>query len=123
MWTCLIGLTAALLMGLLDNGQLLFVYVFWIALSRTLVAALLNVTYHPVGPLYPVLLYYNQVVGSMVKIFALFHLDRQSWTRQKTRLATQSGGFDMMLSRISSKTMLMSSAAIFICVMYLIVMG
>ncbi|PNE02638.1 alginate biosynthesis protein Alg8 [Alcanivorax sp. MD8A] len=123
MWTCLIGLTAALLMGLLDNGQLLFVYVFWIALSRTLVAALLNVTYHPVGPLYPVLLYYNQVVGSMVKIFALFHLDRQSWTRQKTRLATQSGGFDMMLSRISSKTMLMSSAAIFICVMYLIAMG
>ena len=36
MWTCLIGLTATLLMGLLDNGQLLFVYVFWIALSRTL---------------------------------------------------------------------------------------
>jgi len=120
MWTCLIGLTAALMMASLQNGQLFAVYLFWIALSRTLVAALLTVTCHPVGPLYPVLLYYNQVVGSLVKIFALFHLDRQSWTRQKTTLSVQNAGFDAAFNRISSKTMLFAAGSLFVCLMVLL---
>ncbi|EKF74400.1 alginate biosynthesis protein Alg8 [Alcanivorax hongdengensis A-11-3] len=120
MWTCLIGLGAALGLGLLQNIQLLLVYLFWIALSRTLVTILLTLTYHPVGPLYPVLLYYNQIVGSLVKIYALFHLDRQSWTRQKTRLAARSGGFDVALARVSSKTMLVSALALFTGGIYLL---
>ncbi len=120
MWTCLIGLTAALMMASLQNWQLFAVYLFWISLSRTFVALLLTVTCHPVGPLYPVLLYYNQVVGSLVKIFALFHLDRQSWTRQKTTLSTQNAGFDVVLNRISSKTMLFSAGSLFVCLMMLL---
>lgn len=120
MWTCLIGLTAAVLMASLQNWQLLVVYLFWISLSRTMVAALLTVTSHPVGPLYPMLLYYNQVVGSLVKIFALFHLDRQSWTRQKTTLSVQKAGFDAAFNRISSKTMLFSAASLFVCLMMLL---
>ena len=120
MWTCLIGLTAAFMLASLQNWQLFLVYLFWISLSRTFVALLLTVTCHPVGPLYPVLLYYNQVVGSLVKIFALFHLDRQSWTRQKTTLSNQNAGFDVVLNRISSKTMLFSAASLFVCLMMLL---
>ena len=120
MWTCLIGLTAALMMASLQNWQLFVVYLFWISLSRTFVALLLKVTCHPVGPLYPVLLYYNQVVGSLVKIFALFHLDRQSWTRQKTKLSVQNAGFDAAFNRISSKTMLFSAGSLFVCLMMLL---
>jgi len=120
MWTCLVGLTVALMMASLQHWQVFAVYVFWIALSRTLVAALLTLTCHPVGPLYPVLLYYNQIVGSLVKIFALFHLDRQSWTRQKTTLSVQNAGFDAVFNRISSKTMLFAAGSVFVCLMVLL---
>ena len=120
MWTCLVGLTAALLMAALHNLQVFFVYLFWIALSRTLVTLLLTATRHPVGALYPLLLYYNQVVGSLVKIFALFHLDRQSWTRQKTRLSVQGAGFDVAFNRISSKAMLLSAGSLFVCLMLIL---
>ncbi|MOA69655.1 hypothetical protein D3C78_1979640 [compost metagenome] len=40
-------------------------------------------------------------------------MDQQSWTRQKTTLATGSVDFDTSLNRWSSKAMLFSSIAIF----------
>ena len=36
-------------------------------------------------PLFVVTLYYNQVVGAAIKIFASYHPDRQKWTRQQAK--------------------------------------
>ena len=35
---------------------------------------------HKIGPAYPVILYYNQIMGALVKIYVFFRLDQQSWT-------------------------------------------
>jgi glycosyltransferase Alg8 len=113
MWTSLLGLTASLLAALLFGIQFLLVYLFWVLLTRSLVSLLLVFAGHPVDPLYPLVLYYNQIVGSLMKVYALFHMDQQSWTRQKTTLERSPLSFDRALNRWSSKTMLASSFALF----------
>lgn len=113
MWTCLMGLSASVVAGLLFGIQYLLLYLFWVLLSRTLVTLLFFFAKHPVHPMYPFVLYYNQIVGSVMKIYAMFHLDQQSWTRQKTTLANGNAAFDTRLNKWSSKAMLVSSIAIF----------
>lgn len=112
MWTCLVGLTGALVAGLVFGIQYLLIYLFWILLSRSLVCLLFFLTRHPVDPLYPFVLYYNQIVGSLMKVYSMFHMDQQSWTRQKTTLKS-SNNLDAALNRWTSKGMLMASIAIF----------
>ena len=113
MWTCLMGLSASIVAGLLFGIQYLLLYLFWVLLSRTLVTLLFFFTKHPVDPIYPFVLYYNQIVGSVMKVYTMFHMDQQSWTRQKTTLSNGSVSFDAALNRWTSKTMLLSSIAIF----------
>ncbi|CAD5107310.1 glycosyltransferase [Zestomonas carbonaria] len=113
MWTSLLGLTASLTAALLYGAQFLVVYLFWILLSRTLVTLLMPFSGHRVDPLYPLVLYYNQILGSLMKIHAMFHMDQQSWTRQKTTLSGGAAGLDLALNRLTSKTMLASSVALF----------
>ena len=113
MWTCMFGLTASVIAGLVFGIQYLWAYVFWVLISRTIVTLLFLAAKHPVDPVYPFVLYYNQIVGSVMKIYAMFHLDQQSWTRQKTTLANGSAAFDTRLNKWSSKAMLVSSIAIF----------
>ncbi|PTU74213.1 glycosyltransferase [Pseudomonas mangrovi] len=112
MWTCLFGLSASLTAALFFGIEYLWVYLFWVLLSRTLVSALLVFSRHPVSPVYPFVLYYNQILGSVMKVYSMFHMDQQSWTRQKTTLAAHAG-WDAWLNRWSSKAMLLSSFAIF----------
>lgn len=114
MWTCLMGLTASVAAALLFGVQYLLVYLFWVLLSRTLVTLLFHFSGHPVDALYPFVLYYNQIVGSIMKAYALFHMDQQSWTRQKTTLSNRGVSFDVRLNRWSSKAMMFSSIAIFL---------
>ncbi len=113
MWTCLLGLVSALMAGALFGIEYLLVYIFWIAVSRTVATLLYGFSGHAIHPLYPAVLYYNQILGSMMKVYALFHLDEQRWTRQKTRLATGTQEFDAWLNRVSSKMMLTSSICLF----------
>ncbi|NVZ20817.1 glycosyltransferase [Pseudomonas costantinii] len=113
MWTCLMGLTASVFAGLIFGMQYLLVYVFWVLLSRTLVTLMFVFSGHPVSPAYPFVLYYNQIIGSVMKVYAMFHMDQQSWTRQKTTLSNGSVNFDAALNRWSSKAMMFSSIAVF----------
>ena len=40
-----------------------------------------RLTFHP---LFPLLQFYNQIVGAAVKVVVFFNPDKQSWTRQST---------------------------------------
>lgn len=113
MWTCLLGLAASLAAALIYSAEYLLLYLLWIALSRTIATLLYGFSGHPIHPVYPLVLYYNQIAGSMMKVYALFHMDQQSWTRQKTRLSG-TGSLDARINRISSRLMLGSSAVAFL---------
>lgn len=112
MWTCLFGLSASVTAALFFGVEYLWIYLFWVLISRSFVTLLFFASQHPVHPVYPFVLYYNQIVGSVMKVYSMFHMDQQSWTRQKTTLP---GGenTDAVLNKWSSKAMLLSSFAIF----------
>jgi len=81
----------------------------------------LMATGHPVGPAYPVILYFNQIFGSLMKIYVFFRLDRQSWTRQKTSNSGDSASFQQKLNRWSSRVMTFSAVSVFLATVMFIV--
>ncbi|MFA5938537.1 MAG: glycosyltransferase family 2 protein [Sinimarinibacterium sp.] len=114
MWTSLLGLSLALLSSAAYGIELLLGYLLWIGTSRLLLTLLLACSGHRVGPAFPLLLYYNQIVGSLMKIDVMFHLDRQSWTRQKTSLDRGLNPWQSALNRWTSNAMLASSVSLFL---------
>jgi mannuronan synthase len=114
MWTSILGLTASLVASIKYSVVYLLVYLLWIALTRTVVTLLLTASGHRVGPAFPLMLYFNQIFGSLIKIYAYFRLDRQSWTRQKTKVKHHSDPFQAVFNRISTPAMTFTATCIFL---------
>lgn len=82
MWTPLVGPVAVILLAVAVSPAFLHAYLIWVMGTR-LIQALLLLTARPrISGLYPLLLYFTQVYGALVKTWVLFRLDRQRWTRQ-----------------------------------------
>lgn len=116
MWTSLLGISVAVWGSLVHGKALLMGYLLWIGISRLALTLLLSFSGHRIGPSYPLLLYYNQIVGSITKIKVSSYLDQQSWTRQDTRLNRDLGRRQAWFNRWSSPAMVMSSVSIFAAV-------
>lgn len=121
MWTTLFGLAVSTV-GAMYYGPAIFVgYLLWIGLTRLIVTIVLRCTGHPVGPAFPILLYYSQIVGSLVKIYVFNRLDQQSWTRQDTRLIRELGRFQVVFNRWSSRVMTASAASVFMAIVFFVI--
>jgi glycosyltransferase Alg8 len=116
MWTSVLGLTAAVLAGFKYDIGYQVIYLLWIALTRTLVSLMLLASGHKVGPGFPLMLYFNQIFGSLIKIYVVFRLDRQSWTRQNTKLKHDHGAFQTWFNRWSTTAMTFSAVSVFMAV-------
>ena len=113
MWTSLLGLCAATV-GTFKYGPAAFAaYLLWVGVSRLWMTLILTFSGHPVSPWWPLLLWYNQIVGSVTKIYAFFHMDQQSWTRQKTVLDRHLDPGQLWFNRWSSAAMTFSAASVF----------
>ncbi|MCD6060752.1 MAG: alg8, partial [Moraxellaceae bacterium] len=119
MWTGLIGISTALIASLIYGPVMMVAYILWIGITRFVVCLSLAAGGHPVKPSYPFLLYYNQLAGSLVKAWVGFRLDRQSWTRQKTKLEEGSSLRDVF-NRWSAHTMTFSAFSIFFVLCFLL---
>jgi glycosyltransferase Alg8 len=118
MWTSLIGPVFVLTASLKHRSWLLLLgYMLWIGSTRLLMSLLLRATGHPIGPAFPMLLYYNQMVGSLMKIRVSFYLDQQSWTRQNTRLNRNLDRFQRWFNPWSSRLLLFSAASLFVALL------
>lgn len=118
MWTSLFGLTAATIASFKYGAAALLAYTVWVGVSRLFMTLVLVASGHRVGPLFPILLYYNQIVGALIKIYVFFHLDQQSWTRQKTTLQRDLDGFQRWFNRWSSEAMTFSAASLFLALVF-----
>ena len=83
MWTPLIGPIVALFFVLGKSPVFLYTYA---ALGRDHAAGAGACCCCPcarrISGLYPLLIYFGQVYGALVKTYIMFRLDRQRWTRQ-----------------------------------------
>jgi glycosyltransferase Alg8 len=120
MWTSLYGLFIAFF-GSIHWGWYVFgAYIWWVMLSRLLMTFAYRTSRKDILPSWPFFLYYNQIVGSVVKIYIWNHLYKQSWTRQKTKLAAGSR-FIAWYHRVSSNSMLLLQVLIFLIIINFLV--
>jgi glycosyltransferase Alg8 len=84
-WTTLIGPTGVFFLALIYHSALIPFYLLWVLISRTAWAGILCLMRGPFHPYFPVLLFFGQVYGAVIKIHATFRLHRQRWTRQDSR--------------------------------------
>ncbi len=114
MWTSILGLSASIVAAFKYSIMYLVIYLLWICITRTIVTLLLVASGHRVGPVFPAMLYFNQIFGSLMKIYVFFRLDKQSWTRQKTKVKGHEDVFQAHFNRLSTATMTCASVSIFV---------
>jgi glycosyltransferase Alg8 len=115
MWTSLTGPAFALMLAARQGGMVLLYYMAWIGFTRWIMTLLLLTARPQTDWRYPFLLYYNQLYGALLKTYVLFRLDRQSWTRQDTRLERGLSAWRARAHAFSSAWMHMTALALFIC--------
>lgn len=116
MWTSLSGPVFVLFIALKHSLAFLPVYLVWIGLTRWMMTILLVTTRPVLSAWYPFLLFYNQIWGALIKTYVMFRLDRQSWTRQKTRLQRDLTPLEQKWQNISSVFSHLSAGLFFIVV-------
>ncbi|UZE97980.1 glycosyltransferase family 2 protein [Alkalimarinus alittae] len=121
MWSSLLAPVSAVIASIKYSIVFLLAYILWIGITRLIMTVMLLASGHQVGPAYPIILYYNQLFGSLVKIYVYFRLDRQSWTRQPTKLTRDLASFQQWFNRWSSRAMTFSAASLFCAIMLAVI--
>jgi glycosyltransferase Alg8 len=82
MWTPLVGPMVALFFAFGKSAIFLYTYALWVGFTRLIQALTLLSVRPTISGLYPLLIYFGQVYGALLKTYVLFRLDQQRWTRQ-----------------------------------------
>lgn len=114
MWTSLTGLAAAIIGTFAVTPFAIIYYIWWMAFTRYVITISLLAGRDSVSAWYPFLLYYNQIIGSLVKTTVLFRLDKQKWTRQNTTLNTETRTFAQRFVQFSSGYMHIFAIVVFL---------
>ena len=81
MWTSLVGLTGAVILGITKAYFYFMFYIIWVLYIRIFQITIIAYNGHPVSVRTIPLMLYTQWLGSLVKIKALFHLSDQKWSK------------------------------------------
>ncbi len=84
MWTSLLAPMLFAFEAFIIEPSVLAVYGVWVLCTRSLYTLALYSFYGSAHPSFVLFLFYNQVVGNMVKIYCFFHRYQQRWTRHQT---------------------------------------
>lgn len=114
MWTSLTGVTVTILATFTTTPYAFVFYLYWMMLTRYVLVLTFLLSRPQVSALYPFFLYYNQIVGSLVKTYVLFRLDKQRWTRQNTTISSDKSLLQQRLVNLGSFYMHAFSFALFI---------
>lgn len=82
-WTTMVGPISVAITAVLSSPIVIPLYISWVMMTRYMFSAyiaMFNREWFPVT--HPLILYFGQVSGAIIKTFVLFRLDRQKWTRQ-----------------------------------------
>jgi glycosyltransferase Alg8 len=102
MWTPLFGPLVALFFAVGKSAIFLYTYLLWIGFTRLLQALTLLSVRPTISGLYPLLIYFGQVYGALVKTYILFRLDRQRWTRQNIAAQPQLSAGEARMRSLTS---------------------
>ena len=89
-WTMLIGHMIMFTLAFTKSWAFLMVSLIWIAFSRLCISSLLFIHARRIDMSFPFLLYINQFMTTMIKIYILFRLPQQRWSNR----GDQRAGFE-----------------------------
>jgi len=81
-WTTLVGPVVAVLLALTIHPVFILFYFIWVLITRLVTSIAISFRTDRFSMLWPVLTYYNQIIGSWLKTYVMFRLNHQGWTRQ-----------------------------------------
>ncbi len=81
MWTSLVGITGAIILGIFKAFYYFLFYFAWILFVRSIQTAVIAYNGHVVSIRTLPLMLYGQWIGSLVKIKALYNLSDQKWSK------------------------------------------
>ena len=120
MWTSLTGLCATILITFFSLPYAFIYYIYWMFLTRYILVLTFLLSRPSVSAAYPFFLYYNQIIGSFVKIYVLFRLDKQKWTRQNTTIKSDQSYWVQLKTNLSSLSMHVFSFSLFLSALALL---
>jgi glycosyltransferase Alg8 len=113
-WTTLISPLVATSLSLLVDPAFLSGYLVWILCSRLLLSLYL---YHQSREIYwswVILLYLNQILNSIVKIYCLFRLSRQQWSNRGNQTSDARTNWKKEFMASYSMTVWVSALVVFV---------
>ncbi len=116
MWTGLYGLVGSVLGAIKWGGDIFLAYIWWVLFTRFLMVLYYAFQRNDFFVSWVPLLYFNQIYGSLVKIYISSHLYRQKWTRQKTVLAGKESKLDRIYVEASSHLELYTKVLLFLII-------
>ncbi len=120
MFTSLLGPVAALWACVWLSWYYLLVYAILVILVRTLYLLILILEGHRLSLVDVPMLLYTQWVGSIVKIYTLFHLHHQKWDSHRTNMDAEENQASFMDELIPKMEMALSYAALLVLVISLV---
>lgn len=120
MWTSLSGPVFVIMLCIKYSIAFLAIYVVWIGFTRWVMTIMLLGARREISWTYPFLLYYNQIYGSLIKTYIFFRLNKQSWTRQKTKLSSNQTAWEDRINAYASTGLHVLSILVFVSLIGLI---
>ncbi len=120
MWTALSGPVFITFLCIKYSIAFLAIYLVWIGFTRWVMSIMLLGARNEIHWSYPFLLYYNQIYGSLIKTYVFFRLDKQSWTRQKTKLSCKGTAMEQRMLNLSSLLLHSFALVVFVSLIELI---
>lgn len=108
MFTSLLGPIAAIWAALWLSWHYLIIYLLIVILVRTLYLLMLMVEGHRLAIFDIPMLLYTQWVGSIVKIFTMFHLHKQKWDNHRSNMDNSKSGVSLMIEVIPKMQVVLS---------------
>ena len=116
MFTSLLGPLSALWASLWLSPYYLLIYAILVIVVRTLYILILTFEGHRLSLVDIPMLLYTQWIGSIVKIYTLFHLHRQKWDSHRTDMADGGSREPLLNQLIPKMEMALTYAALFVFV-------
>ena len=120
MWTCLAGPIAVIFGAFLWTPMLLLALPPWVLFTRAMLSMLLYYHHRSIDPLFPFILYANQIGSSILKIYILFRLPMQRWANRGDQRAFSEIDWSLKLKTWMANyiTLLWCAAFVFAVVHY-----
>jgi len=120
MFTSLVGPIAAIWSAIWLSWRYLLIYIVLVILVRTTYLLLLMLEGHRIAATDVPMLLYTQWVGSMVKIYTLFHLHKQKWDSHRTEMSDSEQGDSILISIIPKLQVMLCYVMLVMLVAFLV---